>query len=532
MRTLALILAASQSLSALAAPPKMDSLFPAGAGREATRTVTAAGTFSNWPPQVWVDREGLTVTPAKDKGKLEIAAGADAAGVYFIRLFDAEGASDVRPFLVDSLPAVDEVEPNNTPEQAQPIDGNAVVDGVLHKTGEVDRFAIPMKKGQTLVASLQAHNRLGSPMDAVLQVADPRGFVVAQNDDNVGNDPQIVFEAPADGTYSVSLFAFPATPNSTINFSGSKSYIYRLTLTTAGFVDHCSPMAIDTETDSAIQLHGWNIPDTAASVTPSAIPGERQFVAHPELASFVEVVRSSIPVFDPATHTEGAPIAWPVVISDQISAAGEVDKFALDAKKGQTLRCRVESDSLGYLLDPVVTLFDEKGKQLAEVDDSSGRRDSELRHTIPADGRYELAVRDLYGNGGPRFAYRMTIDDSPPGFALTVAADSFVVKGKEKLTLPIAVARERGCSDEIAISIEGLPETLTATTATSAAKGATAKEVKLEISVSGEESLAFSGPIRIVGRIAGDKPRELAATFTVAGTEQTLDQIWLTAVKP
>lgn len=529
MRTLALILAASQACSALAAPPKLDHLFPAGTSRDATRTVTAGGTFANWPPQVWVDREGLDVKPAKEKGKLEIVSTPQAAGVYFIRLYDAEGASAVRPLIVDSLPAVEEVEPNNTPDQAQPIAGNSVIDGVLHKGGEVDRFAIQLKKGETLVASVQANGTLGSPMDAVLQIASPTGFVVAQNDDNRGTDSQIVYEVPSDGTYSACLFAFPTTPNSTINFSGAATYIYRLTLTTGGFIDRSFPLALGGDKEQTAELQGWNIPADAAKIQHVVGSQTRQYLSHPEFASFVEVPRSKLPVFDAASHSDDQPIAWPVVISDQIAAAGESDRFTIEAKKGQVLQCRVESDSLGYLLDPVITLTDEKGKQLAEVDDSDSRRDARLSHTIPADGRYQIAVGDLYGNGGDRFAYRLTIDDSPPSFDLTVAADSFVLKGKDKLTIPVAVARQKGCSAEIEISVEGLPEGMTAAVGKSAAKGDSAKEVKLEIS--GNEK-PFSGPITIVGRVAGDKPLEETATFTVAGTEQTLTPIWLTAIKP
>ena len=49
-------------------------------------------------------------------------------------------------------------------------------------------------------------------MDAVLQVVSAKGFVLAQNNDAVGRDPRIVFEAPTTGTYIVRLFAFPSTP--------------------------------------------------------------------------------------------------------------------------------------------------------------------------------------------------------------------------------------------------------------------------------------------------------------------------------
>ena len=108
----------------------------------------------------------------------------------------------------------------------------------------MDGFAVNLSRGQTLVASVEAARHLGSPMDAVLQVVSTDGFVLAQNDDDVGRDPRIVFEAPAAGTYIVRLFAFPATPDSSIRFAGGSAFVYRLTLTTGGFLDYAFPLAV------------------------------------------------------------------------------------------------------------------------------------------------------------------------------------------------------------------------------------------------------------------------------------------------
>ncbi len=83
-----------------------------------------------------------------------------------------------------------------------------------------------LRAGQTLVASVAAHGTLGSPMDAVLQICSSDGFVLRQNDDFHGLDPQLVFDAPRDGKYVIRIFAFPASPNSSISFSGKPSYVY------------------------------------------------------------------------------------------------------------------------------------------------------------------------------------------------------------------------------------------------------------------------------------------------------------------
>src|SRR5947209_3283736 len=242
----------------LAAPPKLTNLFPPGCQRGQSVAVTAAGDFSTWPAQLWSDRPGLTITPEKDKGKFKIDVAEDAVpGTYWLRAHNADGASVLKPFIVGTLPEIAETEPNDAPDKPQAIDPRVVVNGKLGKSGDVDGYRVQLKKNDTLVASLQGNSILGSPMDAVMQICElverdaalasgrrqppgnpdaaighaavdkppdqeanashsPRtveAFIVAQNHDAIGLDPQLAFVAPKDGAYLIRLFAFPATPD-------------------------------------------------------------------------------------------------------------------------------------------------------------------------------------------------------------------------------------------------------------------------------------------------------------------------------
>src|SRR5690349_3714536 len=74
----------------LAAPPKLNNLFPPGCQRGQSVTVTAAGDFSTWPAQLWSDRPGLIATAEKDKGKFKIEIADDAIpGTYWLRAHNA-----------------------------------------------------------------------------------------------------------------------------------------------------------------------------------------------------------------------------------------------------------------------------------------------------------------------------------------------------------------------------------------------------------------------------------------------------------
>jgi hypothetical protein len=169
-------------LSARTAPPKLDYLFPAGAQRGTTVEITAAGTFERWPVKAYVEGNGVELKPAKTSGKLTVTVAKDAEpGVYWIRLYDAEGATIARPFIVGTLPEVMEQEPNDDPKKPQVLDkSQVVVNGRLDKPGDVDTFAVKLTKGQTLVASLEAYRTLRSPMDGVLQILSADGFVLEQ----------------------------------------------------------------------------------------------------------------------------------------------------------------------------------------------------------------------------------------------------------------------------------------------------------------------------------------------------------------
>ena len=61
----------------------------------------------------------------------------------------------------------------------------------------------------------------------MLQILGPNGFVLEQNEDDQGFDPQLAFTAPADGIYVLRTWAFPMTPDRSIRLFGSPACVYR-----------------------------------------------------------------------------------------------------------------------------------------------------------------------------------------------------------------------------------------------------------------------------------------------------------------
>lgn len=515
-----------------AAGPEVHGFLPAGGQRGTSVEVSIGGKLPTWPAQFWVDGAGLTVTPKEEKGKLTIAIAPDAVpGTRWLHVHDAAGASAPVPFIVGPLAEVLETEPNDQPAKVtSPLTLPIVANGRLARSNDVDCWGVQLRQGQTLVASLVAHEGLGSPVDAVLQVVAPNGQTVAYNHDQRGLDPEIVFTAPADGTYFVRLFGFPSTPNQTIGFAGGESFTYRLTLTTGAFIDYCWPLAVKQGRPANVELFGWNIPDGERTL--SIDPQQRLFtIADPRFANVVNLRAEShetIVEIEPNAPAAPQAITPDVTITGRIEAPGDIDAFAFAGKPAEPLLFELASRELGYPLDAVLQVFDAAGKSLARADDVGEVRDPVLAFTPPAEGTYRVQVTDLNNTGSARHVYALRATRPQPAYQVQAAANAFTVSPDKPTEIALTVDRQHGFAEEIAFRVEGLPEFITAAPAVSAATGDSAKTVKLILTSRGGN---FSGPIRIIGESTGPLKRSVTATAAIANHTARCEQLWLNAVE-
>src|SRR5262249_8944789 len=68
---------------------------------------------------------------------------------------------------------------------------------------DIDVWTFAAKKGETILCNVNAA-RIGSPLDARLEILDAQGRRIAESD-NAGPDPRVRFTAPADGDYQVRI---------------------------------------------------------------------------------------------------------------------------------------------------------------------------------------------------------------------------------------------------------------------------------------------------------------------------------------
>ncbi|MEW6250382.1 MAG: PPC domain-containing protein, partial [Planctomycetota bacterium] len=117
---------------------------------------------------------------------------------------------------------------------------------------------------------------------------------------------------------------------------------------------------------------------------------------------------------------EEPPLALPAVVNGQVMP-GDVDRIRFQARQGQKLVVEVWARRLvPYLADAVpgwfqatVALYDAQGKEIAFADDYRFEPDPVLCYEIPADGAYDLEIRDAIYRGREDFVYRIALGERP-----------------------------------------------------------------------------------------------------------------------
>ena len=514
----------------IAAPPSLTQLFPAGIGRGGAYRVQLEGTFDPWPVEIVVDRDGLEIEVTEEKGVVNITAKADApSGVYYLRAVNAEGASTLRPIVVGTLANFTESEPNHEQGGWNEVNLPVTVNGKLASSADVDQFSVVLDKGQTFIAALQGNRILGSPMDAIIQVADERGFVIAQNDDERGYDPMVSFTAPHSGTFVVRLFAFPVKPNSSIAFSAQGSYIYRLTLTNQAYLQYTLPLGVSGE-QREVELVGASLQGVKKILDtpmPKSAAGMLMFVGVAGESDIVDSGISQIVATVESSKETPQAISVPTSVSGVIEAPSDVDVFKLDAVKDEQYEISVESRKLGFAADAHLELFDPDGKSLTVKDDESRSEydPGTITYKATVDGPIFVHVRDAFAHGGPRHVYRLTIQKSTPRYTLELAADTYTKKAAEALEIPVTVTRLAGEASKINVAIEGLPEGLTCAAVVSDPGNDSKAKVTLKI----EGAIAFKGALSITGSAEG-KEEKVIATHSLVGTHYRASLLYIVSL--
>ena len=532
---LAVLVSAAAGVAAEA--PTLTHLYPVAGKQGSTCAVTFAGKFDPWPPSVWVDTAGITCVPTPITGIFNVEIAPDAApGPHLVRVINEQGASAPRFFIVSRDAELRDTEPNDLFSSPQNVAAlPATINGRLDKSGDVDSFAVTLKRGETLVARVEAF-MLGSAFDGMLRLIGTDGTPLAFNHDGRTLDPFLAWEAPRDGVFIVQVMGFAFPPSSDVRLTGGENCVYRLHLTAGPFVRHTVPLAAQRGQKTTLQLVGWNLSASAiefdaaqGGVAPDVeLPGV--LMAAPlRISDAPELLESEPAGTGPAAQL----ITVPSAVTACIQQPKDEDRFAFTAVKERIYEFKVTSYPCGSPLDAWLAIEGADGKELARNDDVGNSPDPQLMWTAPSDGTFTVAIGDVTHRGGAGFVYRLAIGEAVPSFEATTAAHSLAIAPGKTAELKVAIKRTHGFAAKLQLAAQNLPAGVSAEAVEISEKAteATLKLVADPAATPANQPFAISvqeaggelrRPVRCSARGADENYTEAVIDWT--------DQLWITVL--
>jgi hypothetical protein len=444
------------------------------------------------------------------------------------RAWTSQGATPAMQFVVGDLPEVIEHE----------IDGASVpvevklpvtINGRIFPRENVDIWTFHADAGQQITCDVNA-KRLGSPLDAELQVFDPAGKPVHATLLRAGGDPRLHFIATTPGLYQARI--------RDVAYGGLQDYVYRLTITADPYVDSIYPLGGRRGSKVRFELAGHALRSKFADVNIKADASDLsavQFIQAGSKTNPVPIDLDNLPEIleaEPNDHpADVKPVALPAMLNGRIDHPGDVDYWAVEAKKGETLDLDLRAARLGSPLDSVLSIEDAQGKPLAKNDDRlPGQADSQLTFKVPADGIYYIRVEDRFASrGGSTFAYRLRVAPARPDYRLSFATDAITLprsgdapadppakrRGAPPMTVKVDVQRIGGFDGPIHLALEGLPQGVSAANTI-----ITARQLSAQVKLTAAPTAKIAAVrVRVIGtaEIGGKSVSRMAALAPAPG---------------
>ncbi len=492
--------------------PRLNSIFPCGAGQGTTVECTLTGSELEGASGLYFSHSGIHAeTAGPNKFKVSVAKDVPP-GKYDVRVIAPPGLSNFRAFVVGDWPEVIEKEPNDDLKTAQRITLPVVVNGRADKQTDVDHYVFSARKGQRILVNCWAW-RIDTQLDATLRLYDAAGKELAYNGDYYGRDPFIDFTAPADGDYIVAVWDFV--------YGGGADYAYRLQIGSLPHLDAAIPAAVKPGAKTKVTFYGRNLPGGQPAPEHMRIGGkplemivrEIEAPADPVKAlslrdsEAVRPARTQLDGFDyrlsgPAGSSNSIFLGFtndPIIVEQEpnndlktaqrvpvpcevtgtFAPVNDVDYYAFKAKKGEKIVVDIYGERQSGQVDPFMAGFDASGKRIFSSDDSGRNigqirfatqtRDTRWDFTVPADGEFFVQVRDLYfqQRGEGRFTYRLSVRRPQSDFRLVAVPvhdtqpHSTTVGRASKNWMDVLAFRIDGFDEPIAVEAANLPKGVT-----------------------------------------------------------------------
>jgi len=404
---------------------------------------------------------------------LKVTIAPDARpGPRQLRLRTTAGLSNPVAFHVSQLSEYTEQEPNNRQADTGAASILPVVINGQIMPGDVDRFALKLKRGQKLVALASARELVPYLADAVpgwfqatLALYDSHGNEVAYDDDYRFNpDPVLLYEVPSDGEYVIEI--------KDAIYRGREDFVYRITVGELPFITSMFPLGGPAGQKTTVRLKGWNLPTETLTIEPKG----RSSGTIPVRVRSGKIVSNAIPFavddlreareIEPNNRQVGAQrLTLPLIVNGRIDSPTDQDVFRFQGRAGQKIVAEVLARHLNSPLDSVLKLMDSSGRKLAINDDSEDKAaglmthhaDSFLAATLPADGTYYLCLTDAQAKGSEEYAYRLRVSPPRPDFELRVVPSTINARAGGTVPVTVYAMRRDGFAGTITLKLKDAP---------------------------------------------------------------------------
>lgn len=443
--------------------------------------------------------------PREIKARLTIPANIPP-GIVTWQAANANGATEVGRFVVNDIASIveqDEPAWPDTESGPQQIESVPVcVSGQIKHIREVDRYRFSPTRSGPVTCNVVAR-AIGSQLNAVLEVYDPSGRLIADAADTAGNDTALTFTATANESYIAAVYD--------LDFRGDRAMVYQFSIRQGPRVISAIPSVGRRGETRSVEFVGVGIATGQSKL--ESVLRDVMFPDDPNSDSFLHQLiteHGECPPFrlhlsDQLQQDENTSIlVVPAGVTGVLDQRFGEERYRFAAKKGEILSVDVSTEKTGSQVDAALTIYDHDGKQLDRNDDQTDSTDAEIEFTIPADGDYSVGVSDVASQSGTRAAtYHLCVRPATPGFRLSVPELLNAPLGG-KASLAVKVTRHGGFKDAIDVTLTGLPVGVTVADNLQVAANQNAVSVELNVAT---EAAASAALVNVVGTAAtGEQP--------------------------